>query len=76
MAGSSINRRLARTVLEDLLENDLLPTLEPTKDLELPTASIVERILEVGVVKIERANTREHGEVIRLTLLIPDDPTD
>lgn len=70
MAPRSVARRVAESYLAELLEDDHLPMLQPTPDGELPTASIVERLLEVGAVTVERKRTRKHGEVVVLTFAV------
>ena len=70
MAPRSVARRVAESYLAELLEDDHLPLLQPTPDGDLPTASIVDRILDVGAVNVERKRSKEHGEVIILTFSV------
>lgn len=77
MASPSVTKRIAESVLTDLLEHEHLPAIEVDgDDLELPTASIVERLLLVAVeTKLRRSRT--WGEVVDLTFRLdqPQRPT-
>jgi hypothetical protein len=70
MAPRSVARRVAESYLAELLEDDHLPPIPADRDGELPTAEIVERLLDVGAVKVERKRTREYGETIVLTFQV------
>lgn len=63
---SSINRRLAASVLTEALDTPLLP------DLDVDAEAVVERLLGLAL-KVDRRRTREHGEVIILTYEVPSD---
>lgn len=67
MASPSVTKRIAESVLTDLLEHEHLPAIEVDgDDLELPTASIVERLLLLAY-DIQLRRTRLAGEVVDLT---------
>lgn len=73
MAPRSVARRIAESYLAELLEDDHLPplgVLMPDGALDLPTQEIVERILDVGAVKVERKRSKEHGEIVVLTFSV------
>ena len=73
MAPRSVARRVAESYLAELLEDDHLPplgVLMPDGAFDIPTAEIVERLLGVGAVKVERKRSREHGEVVVLTFAV------
>ena len=70
MAPRSVARRVAESYLAELLEDDNLPPITERNGDPLPTDEIVERILGVGAVKVERKRSREHGEVVVLTFAV------
>ena len=73
MAPRSVARRVAESYLAELLEDDHLPplgVLMPDGSVDLPTSEILERLLDVGAVKVERKRSKEHGEIIILTFSV------
>lgn len=77
MASPSVTKRIAESILTDLLEHEHLPAIEVDGDtLELPTASIVERLLLLAY-DVQLRRTRAAGDVIDLTFRLdqPERPT-
>ncbi len=76
----AIDRRLAQSVLAEVLESPLaLGSLgayyEGTNGEGDLTQAAVERLM-IAALDVKRRNTRDHGEVITITYRIPPDPAD
>lgn len=74
----TIARRLARTVLEDVLESDgVYGSLNDAAkvDPERAIAAAVDRLMVAAVV-VRRAKTRDHGEVVSFMFVVEPDKTD
>lgn len=75
---SAIDRRLARTVLADVLESEgVMGSLEDLTDVSYgdTIAAAVDRLM-VAAAQVDRKRTRDLGEVVVITYRIPPDPTE